>query len=525
MGNFRNHFASLLVLGVFALPLLFASLKTQAGLSSDEAKPIVLRMLSFSDPKGIEELQDWENRIIPGNVRLERTFYGFRAGPGNSMQRAPVGGVDPETGEPVEEPPEYPVKCQFLVVADVPDGVERINWNILGGSACIIGAPDDSQFIDSSHVVTPVVPTPQIVQIENTHYATETTIYEYVIESSSSDRLYKLKNYDEENFYGTLEEREERHFVEYKREFRIDDKQTYIIITATQLGQTDIVASCEREGMHPAESLVFATVKWVVQRESVKGVIEKRVIKEEYNFAANIVDINDPLDWDAYLKGGQDIKVQFEISVENKGMTAIPKNLLFFRIYPDIKPNWWENDTKVSVEKRDWVDSNPYCYKWSDLEDNLGSEVISPGETAIVKISPKIVKADAIDPTLQGRTPFEIQNTELYFMGPRSSGDMDGYGIRTNESTTVVAGVPMVSGLSSIYDGNVITLQNQGVGPIYLDTLNSDADTLGSKVILSGTGKIKNISFSEKIATIKFHVKSKIDGKEHRADASVTLRY
>jgi len=102
---------------------------------------------------------------------------------------------------------------------------------------------------------------------------------------------------------------------------------------------------------------------------------------------------------------------------------------------------------------------------------------------------------------------------------------MDGYGIRTNESTTVVAGVPMVSGLSSIYDGNVITLQNQGVGPIYLDTLNSDADTLGSKVILSGTGKIKNISFSEKIATIKFHVKSKIDGKEHRADASVTLRY
>lgn len=523
MGNFRNRFASLLVLGVFALSLLSASLKAQeAGLSSDKANPIVLRMLSFSEPESIDALQDWENKIIPGNVRLDIIVDGFRASPGNLMQRGPVDGKNPEDGMPIDVSTNYPVKCQFLVVADVPDGVERVNWNILGGSACIIGVPADSQFIDSSHVVTPVVPTPQIVQIENTHYATETTIYEYVIESSSSDRLYKLKNYSEENFYGTLEEREERHFVEYKREFRIDDKQTYIIITATQLGQTDIVASCEEEGMHPAESLVFATVKWVVQPESVKGVIEKRVIKEEYNFAANIVDINDPLDWDAYLKGGQDIKGQFEISVENKGMTAIPKNLLFFRIYPDIKPNWWENDTKG---KRDWVNSNPYCYKWSDLEDNFpGSEVISPGKTAIVKISPKIVKADAIDPSLQGRTPFEIQNTELYFMGPRSSLDMDGYGIRTNESTTVVAGVPMVSGLSSIYDGNMIILRNQYAGPIYIDTLNG-INILEPKVILGGPGKMRMIDFIGKVATIKFHIKSKIDGKEHRANGSVTLRY
>ena len=442
MGKFRNHFASLLVLGVFALPLLFASLKAQAGLSSDEANPIVLRMLSFSPVENADQLQAWEDKIIPGNVRLDIIVDGFRAVPGNSMQRAPVGGEDPTTGTQVDVSTKYPVKCQFLVVADVPEGVERVNWDILGGSACIIDAPDDSQFIDSSHVFTPVKQTS--VEIANTHYASIDML------ELPPNWEEKLNRYSEENFYeyGGITK-----YIEYKRDFQIAYNQTYIILTATQLGKTDIIASCKGDDIHPAESVVFAAVEWVGQPKPVGGV--------EYKFVANIVDIDDPLDWDAYLKGGKNIEVQFEISVENKGATPIPRDLLVFRIYPDQKPNWWSNippDPRASI-------NDPYCFRWSNLVSST-SQLIPVGGKETAKIDPRNLTPEAIDPSLQGRTLFEIQNTELYFMGPRSSGDMDGYGIRTNESTTVVAGVPMVSGLSSMYDGNVITLLNQDVGPI-----------------------------------------------------------
>lgn len=515
MGKFRNHFASLLVLGVFALPLLFASLKAQAGLSSAEANPIVLRMFSFSPVETADQLQAWEDKIIPGNVRLDIIVDGFRAVPGNSMQRAPVGGEDPTTGTQVDVSTKYPVKCQFLVVADVPEGVERINWNILGGSACIIGTPDDSQFIDSSHVVTPVVPTPQTVEIKNTHYA--------IVTGKSTIKLpddgwpddgweEKLSSYSEGNFYDISGA--EKQYVEYKRKFGIGTNQTYIILTATKLGRTDLIASCE--GIHPAESLVFAAVEWIEQPKPV----ESKIREEMYTFVANIVDIQDPLDWDTYLKGGQDIKVQFEISVENKGTTSIPKDLLVFRIYPDIKPNWWSNtppDPHASVR-------DAYCFRWSDFFEPTASQLIPVGGEETVTISPRSLTPEAIDPSLQGRTPFEIQNTELYFMGPRSNVDRNGYGIRTNETTTVVAGVPVVSGLASIYDGNMIMLRNQDAGPIYLDILNS-FDIQEPKVITGGPEKVRMIPFTGKVATIKFHVKSTIDGKEHRADGSVTLRY
>ena len=193
---------------------------------------------------------------------------------------------------------------------------------------------------------------------------------------------------------------------------------------------------------------------------------------------------------------------------------------LVFRIYPD-GTSWWDNDpSDLKSSSRD-----PYCYRWDDLEEDspeVGNTILA-GETATIKVPIKIVNPHIIDPSPQGQTPFEIQNTELYFIGPKSDIDNNGYGIRTSESTTVVNGVPVVSGLASIYDGDMIILRNQGGGPIFLDTFN-DKPMEEPKVITGGPGKMRLIPFQDELATIKFHVKSRIDGKEHKAYGTINLR-
>ncbi len=504
MRSFKKHFASLLVLGMFALFILSASLEAQkVGLSSDKVNSISLKMLSYSDPGSVEALQDWEERTITGNVKLNIPVDSFRAGSGNLMQRGPVDGKNPEDGMSINVSTRYPVKRQFLVVADVPVGVKQVNWNVLGGSAAIISTPAGSQFIDGSHVVTPVGPT--TVQIENTHYAIITRIAGVI--SLPGNWEAKLGNYSEANFYNRSGDSETWR-VEYKRGFTIGANQTYIILTATRLGKTDIIASCE--GVHPAESLVFAAVDWVKQPKPLEEVIGE---EEHYNFVANIVDTDesDPID----LENNPNAKVEFEIQIENKGTTDIPKDLLVFRIYPDRKENWWSNSPMDQRASR----TDSYSFKWTAL-DKSASKTIPARGTATVKISPRQVDPNVFEPGIQ------IENTELYFVGPLSSGDVNAHGIKTNESTTVVAGeIPIqVSGLASTYDGEekLIGLRNQGDGPIYLETLNKDKIPARFKII-PGKGRA-SIDSPGKVATITFYVKSIKDGKEQRADGSITLR-
>ena len=519
MRRFKKHFATLLVLGVFALFILPASPEAQeAGLSSDKANSISLKMLSYSDPgsgsRGVRALQDWEERTITGNVKLDIAVDGFRARSGNLMQRGPVDGKNPEDGMSINPSTSYPVKCQFLVVADVPAGVKQVSWNICSGSTCgssIIGTPAGSQFIDSKHVVTPIGPT--TVQIENTHYAIITRREGTI--SLPGNWEAKLGNYSEANFYNRSGDSETWR-VEYKRGFTIGANQTYIILTATRLGQTDIIASCE--GIHPAESLVFAAVDWVKQPKPLEEDIGEK--EEHYNFAANIVDTDesDPID----LEDPEGPKeVEFEIQIENKGTTDIPKDLLVFRIYPDRKENWWSNSPIDGRASR----TDSYCFKWTALDKSASKTIPrkgQPGSIATVTISPRQVDPNVIIPGIQ------IENTELYFVGPLSSGDVNAHGIRTNESTTVVAGeMPIqVSGLASMYSRGVIALRNQDVGPVYLDTLN-DGPISEPTVLpgIKGPGSRKRISFDEETATVKFHVKSKRNGEEQIAKGSVTLRY
>ena len=506
MRSFKKHFVSLLVLSMFASFLLSAPLQAQqeAGLSSGKANSISLRMLSFSEPGSVEALQDWEKGIIAGNVKLDVVVDGFRARSGNLMQRGPVDGKNPEDGMSINVSTGYPVKSQFLVVADVPAGVKQVNWNVLGGSAAIIGTPAGSQFIDGSHTVTPVGPA--TVEIENTHYAIIITRGEGTIELPYNWEE-KLRSYSETNFYNLSGGAESRRRIEYKRSFTIGANQTYIILTATKLGKTDIIASCE--GVSPAESLVFAGVEWVNQPKPVE-VIEG-IREERYDFVANIVDTDesDPID----LEKNPDAKVEFRIEVAvSENSADIPKDLLVFRIFPDRKPNWWSNTPPDPNASR----TDSYCFKWVDLpqKDSFpGSKTIPAGRTATVTISPRQVDMNVIEPGIQ------IENTELYFVGPWSSGNMNAHGIRTNESTTVVAGeIPIVvSGLASVYDGDLITLRNQDNGPIYIDAPIE-------KVIPPGAGNLLPLEPVAPVTTVKFHVESKRNGKVQRADGSVTLR-
>ena len=156
------------VVGLIVVGMSYAQLQESSEdkeeLCQDRANSISLKLLKWREAKDLNELK------AGTNIEFLPEIDGFRAGEGNFIQRGPVGGKDPESGEiiiPVTT--EYPVKTQCLVVAKVPTGVKEVVWNLSGAEADIIGVPQGSKFLDGSHVITPVGASQ--IRIENVQYA------------------------------------------------------------------------------------------------------------------------------------------------------------------------------------------------------------------------------------------------------------------------------------------------------------------------------------------------------------------
>ena len=350
-------------------------------LTESQTNSIRLKLLSFSDPIGHDQLQKWSEgqetvgadpfnetkKDWFGNVKLNRYVNGFRStlqknvnGP---SQRAVTGGTD--WLEQVEVFPitSYPIKTQFLVVAKVPDGIANVKWNISNpsyGKVAIVKAPDGTQFLGSSSAITPVLLEKSSVQIENTHSTPkrknrlvlptnwnrklEPNVRTVATETSTVyPKFYKL---------GPILD-----WVEYQRNFTIRPHETYIVITATQLGVSDIVASFT--GDNSSEETVYASVEWTEQ-PSIKPI-------QEYEFSVNIIDddTSDPID----LVKHDSADVTLHIRVENKiSSDPLPKNLLSFRIYPQVEDGWWGDSPEPRAPTK-------YSFRWTDLGDLLRKHI------------------------------------------------------------------------------------------------------------------------------------------------------
>ena len=428
--------AGLIVFGVsYAQP-------QEQGLEANEAKSISLKVLSWREATSFKDLNEGSNIdfFLP-------PIDGFRAGASNFIQRGPAGGNDPETGVNIPISTKYPVKTQFLVVARVPEGTKKVRWCLSNADAKILRTPRGSEFLDGSNAITPVGA--GLVEIENVQYA---IIKELQLPIDWKDKLDNANHGEFQNFYdvrGTGR-------YEYTKSFNIAPDESYIIITASRLGETDIVAYAlepetriagkardyePEEGkardseveaekaktakLDPREASVYATVEWVKQPPP---------LIPKYNFVANVIDEPDPIT--VGFEMGNILKLIVSITV-GENSAPIPTNLLAFRLKANDPDGWWKG---------------PEHHLWP-----LTPMLLAPGGNHTVVVDVEVLVPE--DAEL-----FKVNNTELRLVGPRIGDASAGYVIITNEPTAVVPPDVAVSGLMAVFliDGP-IQLTNQGM--------------------------------------------------------------
>ncbi len=471
-------------------------------LRTKEADSIKLKLLSFSNPRDASVLESW-SLGQSGNVRLDRSVDGFRAAKGSAMQRGAIGSPDPDprgSGE-VSPTTRYPVKLQFLAVAKVPAGVTQVTWNLAGGSASIVGTPVGASLVNQHTAVTPVGLSQ--VGIENTHYVVKSSVS---LARNWVDKLQpnrrnpsgiqrvpppdageSSKEYP--SFYRRgLDDTE----VEYQRKFNIGANETYVVITSTQLGQTDIVASCE--GSHAGNSSVFATVEWVEQPPPIAP--------SDYDYVVQIVDRVDPIEM-IDIPSDETVNVEFEVTITNRGV-GLPKDLLAFRLYPDARgmdEKWWL-PTPTNQWSAAFLDTDPpsiksqdratstasrrstgnfaqglydYTFLWSMLvDDGPADENKIPAGTGFSSTVRKAIFSFPIDRAI---LPGGIrsEHTELYFVGPTTPSSTTG-DIRYTGQPTILD-IPLgLAGLHATTDGQNASVWNQGLGLIKMVSVNADPD-------------------------------------------------
>ena len=389
------------------------------------------------------------------------------------------------------------------MVAKVPDGIANVKWDISGhdyGNVAIVKAPNGTQFLGGSSVITPVLLEKSSVQIENTHSIPKQEGLE--LPTNWSEKLEpKVRTKATEtgtvypSFYKPV-----LGWVEYQRNFTIRPHETYIMITATQLGVSDVTASFV--GGNASEETAYASVEWVEQ-PSIQ-------LERPYSFSVNIIDddTSDPID----LIKHDSADVTLYVTVENKILSdPLPKNLLSFRIYPQVEDGWWGSPTPK------------YSFRWTDqLDDGPPDEThIPPGSTRTVSLTKSVINRVIRQAV--------ARKGELYFVGPISSNTTDAYVILTNETTTATK-VVLLSGLGSLYDGEIVLLKNQSTGPVVLTEIqgNPRHPTIEQLSIGTGTNEAvligyRNIAFPDTsgVVTVKFKVRDEL-GRE--ASESVILR-
>ena len=410
-------------------------------LSEDQADSISLKVLSWREATSLNDLE------MGRNIDFLSPVDGFRAGKGNFIQRGPSGGKNPESGEPIPITTNYPVKTQFLVVAKVRAGVKEVVWNLSNAEADIIGVPQGSKFLDSSHVITPVG-TSQ-VKIENVQYAIITqgmVITELEFPNDWRGKLDRAEHGEFPDFYNLQRSGGSTKRSEYMKSFRIADNESYIVITASRLGETDIVAYAA--GSDPREASVYATVRWVEQPPPLKE-IEEPPPSLVFDFVANVMDSPDP------IKVNGSATLDFTISIKvGDNSDPIRTDLLAFRLEGDSPKGWWNSSGQLIIYEK--------------FRPTGAPSTLLRNKTYTMNVSVTV-------PGTGYTKPFEINNTELRFVGPVASNKETGYVVVTNDSTTVVPAVvpPKISGLGSEFlstradNIGTIALQNQGAGGIY----------------------------------------------------------
>ena len=465
------------VAGLIAFEMTYA--QTQE-LCEDKADSITLKVLSWREATSLNDLETGRNiDILPVD--------GFRAGTGNFSQRGPTGGKNPESGEPISITTDYPVKTQFIVVARVHAGVKEVVWNLSNAEADIIGVPQGSKFLDSSHVITPVG-TSQ-VKIENVQYAIITqgmVITELEFPNDWRGKLDRAEHGEFPDFYNLQRSGGSTKRSEYMKSFRIADNESYIVITASRLGETDIVAYAA--GSDPREASVYATVRWVEQPSPLKE-SEAPPSASSYDFVANVIGSPNPIT----VKGSDTLDFTISVTVGNNS-APIPTDLLAFRLEGDSPKGWWNSSNRLVIYEK--------------FRPTGAPSTLLRNKTYTMNVSVTV-------PGTGYTKPFEVNNTELRFVGPVASNQETGYVVITNEAITVIpeAAPPKVSGLTSEFRSTksdpvgTIALTNQGLGDIY--EIYVGTNLLGD--LSTGANRRSNVG-----ATTEVNIKFKIRGVDEK---------
>lgn len=433
------------VVGLIAFEMSYAQLQESSEdkeeLCQDRANSISLKLLKWREAIDLDELK------AGTNIEFLPEIDGFRAGEDNLIQRGPVDGKDPETDKPISISTNYPVKTQFLVVAKVPNGVKEVVWNLSNAEADIIGVPQGSKFLADSRVITPVGAGQ--VQIENVQYALvakDMVAPKLQLPNDWESKLDRAEHGEFPDFYilsgggGGLKKR-----CEYMKSFGIANDESYIVITASRLGETDIVAYAP--GLDSRLASVYATVEWVEQPPPFIDPGEPPS-PVKYYFVANVTDSTDPITVNS--------EAILELTVSmlvDKISAPIPTNLLVFRLEGDFPTKgWWNLDGKYVIHRKFAIS---------------GEKELLPGKEYKMNVSVTVPPEGKYDKS------FIVKNTELRFVGPVKSNERAGYVIITNESTTVRPKAREISGFGTKFmttraksDG-VVFLQNQRDGTIY----------------------------------------------------------
>lgn len=413
---------------------------TAADMTADSANSIKLNLLKYKEVDSQDRLATSDSRwnATDGNYHLNpNPIDGFR--PASAVQRDPADASTATT---------YPVKTQFLAIATVPSDATEVTWNLSGHEADVYAVPDGSRWVDGSHLVTPVAGalvdgeprTIRAVPIENPQYVSAGSIMmrntwagevanglRRALDSGGATEhvaFYQGKGGD-----GTE--------VEPRKPFEIGVRQTYIVITSSEISDpddptdvTDIVASCNTAD--PREATVYAAVSWVPQKPVGGGA---------YEWGVNLVQYGR-----VDLEASQPTATFYVKISNNSRVTKIPTALLAFGLQPtavDGKTamDWWQARGGTPVIRAGSDIRQQFEYVTLDTADPPNATVvrdpgvIEPGTTVVARV---VVTAQArsFDPT----AAWQMGNSEVYVVGPTTTSATTARVVFTGEPTTVIPG-------------------------------------------------------------------------------------